>query len=1021
MSIYTKYLDPTSPESLTRGSSSASSAPSSSILPVTPIDENDTCLYAPTPPPKEIISSILRSRSPSNSSLLGSTQLYETIQPPPSHRRTRSAREVIQEFEAMDAKLLPPKNIDGTKRTSLLQRPRLDVRRTTASALGTSAEYKDSPTTTHSSQVHSPIISTRSPSDHANESKARTSDRSKSPYATNHQEKAPTTEKGYRLPRLLSPLSRARVRTQIPQRRNANSDKSPASPVIGHRLKTSIPSTSMTSFGSIKTSAMKPSTSSSSAGISGVKNSFQALLNVFGGGKRKRKARNAEEFNEGEIGFTVDRSGKAIAIRPFAANVRFCSTPSRLISSRLFADAGGPTVSVFPNNNFSYQSGGAKTGYLAHLATNKASWAQCIAILDPPYLTLTPRSSSSSSTNELNSSISVTRLFDLSSCSNTRTISDGRLGPGTPKPILPNYEGGDEGDADDAYVFEIELDGGVREFFASRTLKDRGAWVSAIWDIIISRPSQDHCVNSRTPVLPSPEIGGDTGTGTPTMLDGDLGLQPPLRVVNGAASRLSGNSSIYEETLRKHQEQSISPQDDTISSPGSYAMTGSSAVESGITSMTGYFYDREDITSANDLLTATSYLSPILDSDEELPYPVPERLRQSKFDADTVRARSGIELNDGDDYTESWRPSNSQTNPSSSSRSNDTPSHEILYNNVPPSASLSPFARRRMSKNSKAASPVSPTSLFPSGISADETNGTLTPSTLAAGISKMHSEHSVNAPQTNLPSLPRKDQALPSIHQIIDRTVLPSESEGESRRNYRNPDPVSSNQIHGKLETIIAMLGELLHRSDSSVAANAPAIGSLETKLDEMALLLNSVVSRFNNIEPTAFSNLLPRQPTVLEDDGTTAKTILERVDKIHTTLQTYRSEHVKSMNRFSEKASKAVGLDIIVERLDDLKLSQRFPPPPTGEMTPTNELASIHAKLDDLLTSLPQRAVEGTRKGDDLLGTSQEHSTSSVVSDHQPTVPLQRSLSVFDARGRRELKTSTLPSVEVSETRRKR
>jgi len=294
MSFYTTPTHPdlTSPASSTQGSSSASSTPSSSVLPVMPIDEN-VALYTPTPPPKDHISSVPLPQPPSTSSFVRNRYQAE-----PSHRRTRSAREIIQQFEVMDAKFPPPKG------TSQPQRPRLNSRPAYASSLtATRMEYNN-----NASMV--------------------TYGRPKPWAAVNRNEKASTTDKPYRLPRLLSPLSRARARAQTSQIAPIGSAK-PSTPPAADHLKTSLPST--TSHDSIKVVPIKPSTSPSSGGISGVKSSFQTLLNVFGGGKRKKKIKQAEESSEGEIGFAVDRSGKAIAIHPSSANVRFGNIRHRLI------------------------------------------------------------------------------------------------------------------------------------------------------------------------------------------------------------------------------------------------------------------------------------------------------------------------------------------------------------------------------------------------------------------------------------------------------------------------------------------------------------------------------------------------------------------------------------------------------------------------------------------------------------------------------------------------------------------
>lgn len=64
------------------------------------------------------------------------------------------------------------------------------------------------------------------------------------------------------------------------------------------------------------------------------------------------------------------------------------------------------------------------------------------------------------------------------------------MDPGIPKPFILASGGTNNGNFDtisefdngmEAHVFEIELDGDVKELFAAESSKERGAWVSAIW------------------------------------------------------------------------------------------------------------------------------------------------------------------------------------------------------------------------------------------------------------------------------------------------------------------------------------------------------------------------------------------------------------------------------------------------------------------------------------------------------------------------------------------------------------
>lgn len=574
---------------------------------------------------------------------------------------------------------------------------------------------------------------------------------------------------------------------------------------------------------------------------------------------------------------------------------------------------------------------------------------------------------------------------------------------------MPTYVGG-EGDTDSAYVFEIELNGGAQEFFASATLKERGGWVSAIWDIILSIPSHDYCLDAIAPRPSSPQVDAHTETGTPTMLDGDLRLQPPLRVVNGTASHLSCNSSAYEGSLGEDRERIVSPQDHSVSSSGRGTMASLSAVGSGDASASGRSHDREELmttTMTSDLSTTTS---PASDPDEEFPYPLPKHLGRNKVNTHTVRARPGVELSDGDDPTESWRPFNNRKN-ISSSHSLGSASHDIRYDGLLPSTSLNPFARRRMSKNEKTASAAGnalPTALFALGTSASET----TPSTLATRVSQISPDYFSETHQTSPPTPPLKDQVLPSIHRAVEQKVVPSESQNESRRDHQDSDSASSSQLHGQLKTVVVMLDELLQRSASSALVTASANDSFETKLNRIALLLDSVVSRVKRIDSTTFLNLPPRKRATSEVD-LSPETVMERLDSIRRKFPD-TNECATPQDHSSEEMSKI--LKVILEHLDDLKRPERFLPSVEGEKF-TSELARIHAKLDSLTESYQRAATKCAPEENDVPPASDSNS---VLSEPQPSVPLQRSLSVFDARGRRRSTMPTAPSVEVSGTKSK-
>jgi hypothetical protein len=60
----------------------------------------------------------------------------------------------------------------------------------------------------------------------------------------------------------------------------------------------------------------------------------------------------------------------------------------------------------------------------------------------------------------------------MSLCVEVHSIGANKLDPSL-IPIIAGHN--------DAHVFEMELEGGMKERFAARSVKDRGSWVSKIW------------------------------------------------------------------------------------------------------------------------------------------------------------------------------------------------------------------------------------------------------------------------------------------------------------------------------------------------------------------------------------------------------------------------------------------------------------------------------------------------------------------------------------------------------------
>ncbi|KAF9519258.1 hypothetical protein BS47DRAFT_84289 [Hydnum rufescens UP504] len=145
--------------------------------------------------------------------------------------------------------------------------------------------------------------------------------------------------------------------------------------------------------------------------------------------------------------------------------------------------------------------------YLCRTSSNAVSWKGCTAALHPPYLRL-------SFTQPLPGT-PLTYSINMSLCVEVHSIGANKLDPSL-VPIIAGHN--------DAHVFEMELEGGMKERFAAWSVKDRGSWVSKIWDIILSQNATD-----------PGSINMATRSTSPVTIN--QRTDPPLRVIN--ASHLS--------------------------------------------------------------------------------------------------------------------------------------------------------------------------------------------------------------------------------------------------------------------------------------------------------------------------------------------------------------------------------------------------------------------------------------------------------------------------------------------------
>ncbi|KZT29009.1 hypothetical protein NEOLEDRAFT_691090 [Neolentinus lepideus HHB14362 ss-1] len=123
--------------------------------------------------------------------------------------------------------------------------------------------------------------------------------------------------------------------------------------------------------------------------------------------------------------------------------------------------------------------------YLSRPSTDSRSrrllavWSSCTATLFPAHITLT---SFTAQNNPLS------RTVSLVGCTDVRSINLNELEE-SDRSMLPSGSVVNDGTREPR-VFELSFDGSRKEIFASPSVKERAAWVSAIWDAILNTQDQ---------------------------------------------------------------------------------------------------------------------------------------------------------------------------------------------------------------------------------------------------------------------------------------------------------------------------------------------------------------------------------------------------------------------------------------------------------------------------------------------------------------------------------------------------
>lgn len=438
-----------------------------------------------------------------------------------------------------------------------------------------------------------------------------------------------------------------------------------------------------------------------------------------------------------------------------------------------------------------------------------------------------------------------------------------------------------------------------------------------------------------------------------------------------------------------------------------------------------------DITSPPRLSFLTS--PPILEEDDDLAFPTPKPLVPaipsfaSRSDRDhgddeftSDRALRGVGLRDGDDRSESWRPSPGVTSP-------DEPLGSPMSSGV-----LSPFARRNtlrdLKKKNSVHSPTEQSVAISSILQSTETpvfSKPLpgAPDVTHSGLVPEMKRTIIERPPLTLPPVDfgRDDSAVDATFRPKAVTDAPDSHDERSvvQPSFRTNSKGHDDQWNMKLDDALSMLNELLHISSTNALASSLAAGNLDAKVDMLTTQIRTSLSErpsFVDSAPahlddeikqrptiTSYSNLPPSRKPAMSPAAPRidmSAEILERLDELSNRISSDgRSYGAPSDGRGGHPEQETLtGIQNILSRIDQLNVQQDLPSSLAQGSRISSDLAGVevHAKLDKL-TELCQKLARGGRP--QTVPTQDDYSMDGV-NDDIPAVPLGRSLSVFSGRG---------------------
>ncbi|KAI0317198.1 hypothetical protein OF83DRAFT_1172193 [Amylostereum chailletii] len=197
-----------------------------------------------------------------------------------------------------------------------------------------------------------------------------------------------------------------------------------------------------------------------------LRQSFRNLISVFKKGKKSTAKDKDDPFS---ILPQLDLALKAMSkeddgggykAHTFDPGSRFCTSPSYALHSGEILHLSRPSPVSSPI---------------------LPVWMPCSAVLHSTHMLLTCPTAHG---------VPSTEVISLSSCTDARSISSRNM-DAQEQALLPAM-----GDAGTPHVFEISFVGKESQRFAAPTVKERTAWVSAVWDAVLH--SQDKSAHERT-------------------------------------------------------------------------------------------------------------------------------------------------------------------------------------------------------------------------------------------------------------------------------------------------------------------------------------------------------------------------------------------------------------------------------------------------------------------------------------------------------------------------------------------